>query len=84
MKVFLAAESLRVEYDGAGEKIEIWELDGRVSDAVGSKETPAERVVLLEVDDDCPYERVIATFDAVRNGGGYVTLVEPEVAERAE
>lgn len=82
MKVFLAAESLRVEYGGAGEKIDTWELKGRVRDAIGSKEAREECVVLMEVDDDCPYDRVIYAFDAVRDGGGYVTLVEPEITQK--
>jgi len=78
MTVYLAEDSLRVEFRGEKENIDLWELEGRVRDILSDSEGVEQRVVLLEVDGDCSYQRVIETFDAIRNGEGYVTLVEPE------
>jgi len=75
--VSLAEDSLRVKYGTEGQNIEMWELEGYVRNALASAEDASERVVLLDVHDDCPYDRVVETFDAIRSAGGYVSLVEP-------
>ena len=81
MTVFLADDSLRVEFRDRKENIDMWELEGRVHDILLDSEGVEQRVVLLEVDDDCSYQRVIEAFDGVRSADGYVTLVEPEAAK---
>ena len=81
MTVFLADDSIRLEFRGAKENIDMWELEGRVRDALLDAEGLQQRVVMLEVHDDCSYQRVIDSFDAIRNAEGYITLVEPEAAK---
>ncbi len=76
--LFLAADSLQMDYRGEKEKLELWELEGRVSAALAYVDDDSARVVVFDVDDDCPLQRLIDAFDAVRRAEGYVTLVEPE------
>lgn len=78
LTVFLAQDSLRVEFRGQEEKIELWELEGRVLDALEGAEEPQQRVVMLDIDDGCKYDRVMNAFDAIRTAEGFVTLVQPE------
>jgi biopolymer transport protein ExbD len=77
VSVFLAADSLRVKYGDEAQNLDMRELEGYVRNVLASAEEASERVVLLEVHDECPYDRVVEVFDAIRAAGGYVSLVEP-------
>jgi len=38
-----------LELRGEGEKIELWELEDRVFDAIDGAQTPEERIVMLDI-----------------------------------
>ena len=77
VNVFLGAESLRVKFGDEDQTMELWKLEEYISGALASAESAGEKVVLLEVKDDCRYPRVVEAFDGIRAAGGYVSLVEP-------
>ena len=77
VKVFLAGDSMRAQYGEESRTLEMFDLESYIVGALASAEDVSEKVVLLEIHDDCPYQRVVTAFDAIRAAGGYVSLVEP-------
>lgn len=78
VNVKLGRDLLEVEYGDENRQLELPSLQRYITGALKTAENQNEKVVLLEVRNDCPYQRVVDTFDAIRAGGGYVSLVEPE------
>ncbi|MFW6044204.1 MAG: ExbD/TolR family protein, partial [Planctomycetota bacterium] len=78
MNVHLTPESVRAEYGDETREFDLLSLERYVQGALQSTDDQNEQVVLLDVSDNCQYQRVIDAFDAIRAGGGYVSLVENE------
>lgn len=78
VNVALSSDSVRVDYADETVRLELWELEGYVRDALASAKSDSEKVVMLEVQDECSYQRVVGAFDAIQTAGGFVSLVEPE------
>lgn len=78
VNVALSSDSVRVDYADETVRLELWELEGYVRDALASAKSDSEKVVMLEVQDECSYQRVVDAFDAIQTAGGFVSLVEPE------
>jgi biopolymer transport protein ExbD len=78
VNVHLGADSLQVEYGDETRDLGLPGLQGYITGALKTAREQNEKVVLLDVQDNCSYQRVVDTFDAIRAGGGYVSLVEAE------
>jgi biopolymer transport protein ExbD len=78
VNVHLSADALRVEYGDETRELDLPALEGYIRGALKTARERNEEVVLLDVRDDCPYQRVVNAFDAIRAGGGFVSLVQAE------
>ena len=78
VNVHLGATTLQAEYGDETRDLKLPGLQRYIAGALRTAESQNEKVVLLDVRGDCPYQRVVDTFDAIRAAGGYVSLVEVE------
>ncbi len=82
INVSLGPNRVQVKYGDEKRQMQIIGLQRYVQGVISQAENQNEKVVLLDVDDTCPYQRVVDAFDAIRAGGGYVSLVKSEETEK--
>lgn len=81
VNVDLGPQSVQVKYGEEKQQVQIVGLERYVRGVINQATSQNEKVVLLDVKDTCPYQRVVDAFDAIRAGGGYVSLVKGEQTE---